>query len=630
MPRQVGYPVKLRRNAARKYKDAVAEARTKLKIGQQFRMETREHIWERSEKQYLGEHWELMGGAQDTTSDLIVVNLSFGTVNTIQPYMTGSEPRFLVEPYSGDATPQRAAVQQALLNRLWSSAEVNGQEHLEVAAGDSLMYGDGYLKVGYDIEKIRTAENEWKDVAKIWVMRVDPWDVWIDPSATGLHDARWVCQKLRVTKDELQSSAAYFNTDEENVTYGAGELRASGEDVQQAEQRLTQEVFDGSEYAVVYEFYDLVKMRMLVFSDGELPIRWVEDIGSCPIVQLANYRIPNSPYHMSELEQIWSLQAELNKTRSHMITHRRRQAAKVFAKKGALGTEAVQALQSPVVMDVAFVEGDQPLDQLVKTVDIPNLAADIYNVSQIMQNDIYEISGVNEYLRGAGPDIRRTATEASIIEGSTNIKTQFKLRQVEKAARKVGRLMLATARDVYPETDYDEIQLYLTGRDADKIVRAAQAETMASLVDEETTPEMLGDAYSALPPMAQDAMVTPSADIFVGEYEVHVEQASTEMRNPQVKEDKFRQMAIDLVQLAGPLMQLGITVNVKRVLEQWFESAGIDDVEAMFEAPSMAMDMMGALAPTAAPPQAPGMPAPGAAPPMAPITPENSGMLPAQ
>ena len=529
--------------------------------------------------------------------------MSFSTVNVIQPYMTGSEPRFIVEPYSGDATPARAAIQQALLNRLWRSKEVQGQEHLEVAAGDFLIYGDGYLKVGYDINSVRTAEDEWKDVAQLWVQRIDPWDVWIDPSANGLHDARWVCQRLRMTRQELEDSRAYFNTHEENVAYGVGSLMVDDDRKEVEEREVQQEIFDGSEWADVYEFYDLVHNRMIAFSQGELPVRWVDDIGGAPIIQMGNYRIPQSPYHMGELEQLWQLQAELNKTRSHLITHRRRQAAKVFAKRGALGDDAVSALQSPTVMDVAFVDGDQPLDQLVKEVELPNLAADIYNVSELMQSDIYEISGVNEYLRGAAPEIRRTATEASIIEGASNVKSQFKLRQIEKASRKVGTAMLLTARDVFPQTDYDEIQLFLTGRDADKIVRARQGEALGGLAEMGAGPQDLSTAYQAMP-LEQDVLATPSDEIFVGEYEVEVEQHSTELRNPQLKEQKYRQMTMDLMQLQQPLQMAGINLNVKRVLELWFEAAGIDDVDAMFTGNGMP----GMGGPPGMPPQ------PGAAP----------------
>src|SRR5690606_4473962 len=110
--------------------------------------------------------------------------------------------------------------------------------------------------------------------------------------------------------------------------------------------------------------------------------------------------------------------------------------------------------------------GDAQVHDVLVPLAVTNLSGDVYNMSEVLQADIYEVSGVNEYLRGATPAIRRTATEATIIEGATNARTSFKLRQIEKAARSIGTLLLGFAADIYPMTDYDEMQLYLTGRDA--------------------------------------------------------------------------------------------------------------------------------------------------------------------
>lgn len=577
MPTMVGYPVEPRSLKNKKWKEAVNTAKQKMEIGVNARRADRESEWDQSEEQYKGNHWIQ---SDDDTADLLVVNMSFSTVNVIMPYMTGSDPRFLVLPYSGDASMRNAAIQQALLNRMWRSRQVSGKQHLKSVAWDYLVYGDGLMKVGYNVKQKRTAAHEYADVAELWVEKVSPWDFWIDPTADGLHNARWACQRLWLTKDELEADDRYHNVDDVNVSYTkAHEGRRNSKETE-GKDSVIQEFYDGSQFASVYEFYDLVKNQMLVYSTGELPLQVVEDIGGIPIVQLGNYKIPNSPYHMGELEQIWSLQQELNKTRSHLITHRRRNAAKIFAKRNALKQDAMDALQSPIINDVAFVDGDQPLEQLVRAVDLPNLSADVYNVSAMMQEDIYEITGVNEYLRGAGPDIRRTATEASIIEGASNIKSQFKLTQIEELTREVGFLLLATAKDVFPLTEYDELQLFLTGRDAEQVQRT---DLDAQAVAAEGNPALMAEvAQMQATPM--DTVVSPSPDIFVGEYEVDVEQHSTELRNPVLKEQKAREMATTLLQMAPMLAQLGVTLNYKRLLEDWFEKAGVDDVEGLLGA----------------------------------------------
>ena len=626
MPSWVGYPKKLSSKPAQELIEAVADARTKLTFGQEFRQNNRESTWERSEDQYAGNHWNHTP-VPDDTMDLITVNMSFSTVQTIVPYATGSDPTFVVEPYSGEATIRNAKIQQAFLNRLWRSHEISGRQELETATVDFLIYGDGYLKVGYDIVEERiTEDGDTAEIAKLWVSRINPWDLWIDPTADGIHNARWVCQRLRMTRDELENNPAYRNVDERNVNYAAAER-----DYNERREQLEDDVYDGSEYATVYEFYDLVKMRLLSFSSGNLPIRVVEDIGGAPIAQLGNYRIPNSPYHMGELEQLWSLQEELNLTRSQMVTHRRRNVQKYFARKDSLDDSAVDALLSAVTNDIVWVGGDEPLDSLVKPAQVAPLQGDAYNMSQTISADIYEISGVNEYLRGAAPEIRRTATEASIIEGASNVKSQFKLRQVERVAQDVGTMILRTAAEVYPRTDFEEMQLFLTGREAEMVQKADLGQTAADMLQQGASTDEIG-AMLGGEEIQSDILISPTPEIWKGRYEVLVEQASTELRNPIMREQKYRDMFERLLPAAPTLMQLGVAVNIKRLLELWFEAAGIDDIDAMFD-PRMIQAMQAqaqqAEGGEVAPGQAEGEPAVGnAQAPQDAVTSENSGTMP--
>jgi hypothetical protein len=254
-----------------------------------------------------------------------------------------------------------------------------------------------------------------------------------------------------------------------------------------------------------------------------------------------------------------------------MIQHRARNTQKWGARKGALDDAARKALQSTIVNDLVEIDSDEPLEAIITPFSVPNLTADVYNVSSIMQADIYEISGVNEYLRGASPEIRRTATEATIIEGASNVKSQYKLRQIEKAARKVGQLLLGFAADVYPQTDYDEMQLFLTGRDAELIFNSSNEE------------ERTDEAGAMIEPgQVRSATITPSPDVWVGTYEVFVEQASTELRNPIMREQKYRGIVMDLSGLIPVLAEQGVQLNLKKLISLWLEAAGIEDVDGLF------------------------------------------------
>lgn len=566
--RAVGYPVEIRGKGTKKHQEWVRQSKMRLKAGKAYRSQNREQYWAQSEDQYMGDHWDEIESAE-TLSDLIVVNMSFSTANTIVPYMTGSEPNFLVLPLGEGADPRNAAIQQSFLNRIWR-AELEGQDELEAAAHDFVTYGDGYLKGGYEMVEKRTDLGAYSTTAKLWVKKVSPWDVWIEPYADGTHNARWVAHRLRLTRPEVE---AMFSKNLDSVNYSKYETVDPDE---HGSNRTRDMILDETEYAEIYEFYDMVEGYCVTFAEsGDVPLKVVEDVPVLPIVQMGNYRIPNSPYHMGELEQLWDIQQELNKARTQMTVHRARNAQKFLAQKGTIDPDAREALKSQVVNEVVEVDTNgAPLDNIISPAQVPGLSADVYNVSEILERDIYEISGVSEYLRGGTPTVRRTATEATIIEGASNVKSQFKLRQVEKAARRLGTLLLGFAADVYPKTDYDELQLYLTGRDAELVARNSSPE------------DLVDDFGNQLDPRdVQSAVFSPRPEIWTGTYEVLVEQASTELRSPALREQKYRGIVMDLIQAVPLLQNMGVFLDLRKLLILWFEAAGIDDVEGLFMGP---------------------------------------------
>jgi len=560
-----------------KWVEATRYARQMLLIAQKQRTEKRETKWKQSEAQYTGDHWPSTSGVQDPTADLIVINMSFSTVNTIVPYISGADPQFMITPWSVDATLTGARAQEAWLNRWWGSLEAGAGRAVQGAAQDSLIYGDGYAKVSFTI-----SDREGKSVGDLFADRVDPWNIWVDPMATGFHDARWVCERIRTNREELEASGAYDNIPDEFI--GIGE-----EGVGSADELHQRPADDGKHWMDLYEFWDKVEIRLIVFAaQGDRPLKVVEG-ARCPIVNLTNHWLPKQPYHMGELEQIWSLQTELNKSRSQMLTHRRRNIPKFLVKSDALDAETEDALSSQVVNQMVKIKGDRPLSDVIAAVGLTPLTSEQYNVSELITRDVYEVTGVNEYLRGATPEIRRTATEASIIEGASNIKTAHKLRKVEVFTRQIAAIVLDMAADVFPLTDYEEMNMLISGRDAQAINTAMAGEHMADLQARGANPEVMVLEAQGMQ-MSDQTELNLGPDLFKGLYTVEVLQNSTELRNPIFKEQKYREMAVQCTQLAPVLAQYGVVLNLRKLYEQWFEASGITNLDEMFrEVPQQPM-----------------------------------------
>lgn len=586
MPQYTGYP---RDKIEAADAELVTRALALLEEGKAHRQSERESTWNYVKSQYRGAQWSAEDLA-DPTADLTVVNISFGTIQTIKPYITGQEPRFFLEPFSSDATRLSAALQEVFLNRIWRHPPVGAQMGLRSAAFDFLTYGDGFLKGTYTVATRQNSEGDEEKSIELHVDRVNFWDVWIDPYALSLDDARWVAHRIWLTQQEAEGDErlkipASFNFSDRRV------------DDDDRENRSNAGLSDGQKWVQLIEFYDVIAGIMVCFpyhgpSDqaaATVPWRIVDDM-ALPIVQVPNYDISDSPWHMGELENISKLQVELNKTRSELMTHRRRNVAKTFVRKGTLDPDAESALQSPIVNEIVEIDTQEPLQNVVIPYQTTPLTADNYQASQEIKDDIREITGITEYQRGIAPDITRTATEASIMDAAANVKLQSKLTSIEEAARRMGSILLGICREVFPQTDADEWAMFVGGDEAQRLARIAQGDVASSQYES-------GDVVGAMDTMSAElpteTEVKPTAEMFSGDYEVLVEVGSTEYRDPKMRQERLQEMFFNLANIAPQLQQMGVNVDLGRMLRMWLESTDIIDVDSLLAAPPMPQPGMG-------------------------------------
>ena len=621
MPKVTGYP----RDPVASDADLVEKASKLLEQGKTHRQTVREEIWHLVDKQYKGAHWSAEA-LEDPTATLTVVNMSFGTIQTIKPYITDQEPHFYLEPFSSDATRLNAALQEVFLNRIWRHPPVGAQEALRGAAFEYLKYGDGFLKGTYELVPRHTGIEEESNVAELHVDRVSPWDIWIDPYSDGLTSARWVAHRVWMTEDEATLDNRFTIPKDWEFTDDR-----STDDEHTAVGRNNVGLVEGQRWVQLIEFYDITMGTMVCYPvanqtrpvGGVVPWQIIEDM-SLPIVQLPNYDLGDSPWHIGDLEQISGLQDELNFTRSELMTHRRRNVAKTFVRKGTLDANAQDALQSPIVNEFVEIDTQEPLQNVVQAYQQQPISSDNYGSTREIKDDIREITGITEYQRGVAPDITRTATEASIMDASSNVKLGSKLTAIEEASRRLGAILLGIAREVFPETDPDEWAMFIGGDEAQRLARAAQGSQVNKAIE---NGDMQGAAEISSQQLPNEVITKPTAQMFVGDYEVLVEVGSTEYRDPKLKEETYRSMFFELMKVAPTLQQMGVPIDMGRVLRIWLESTDIIDIDSILSpmggAPQMGAPpgmgapggdlmsmLMGGGAPPAPPMAPPGQPAP--------------------
>jgi hypothetical protein len=239
-----------------------------------------------------------------------------------------------------------------------------------------------------------------------------------------------------------------------------------------------------------------------------------------PFVMIRNYDVPDHFYPMGDLEAIEPLQRELNETRTQMMNHRKRFSRKYLFKESAFDGDGRSALESDYDNVLVPVASDEPLSNVVAPFPAVITPPEFYNQSEMIQGDVEQITGVSEYQRGALPEIRRTATEAAIMQDAANARAADKLATIEGAIVEVAIRMVALA------------QQYMTGQQ------------VARVTGKDGVP----------------MWVTFDRDYISGEFDYEVEAGSTAPNNESFR----RQSALQMVDAMAPFASAGV-INVERL-----------------------------------------------------------------
>ena len=526
-----------------------------------------DQLWRRMVDLYRGKHWPRTTVSNE---DLIAVNLAFSTVNVIAPAVSVNHPKIVVTPNKPE-DEDRAAFVEAVVNHLWRHHDF--RKPFRRSVKDFLIFGHGWLKVGWNfVEQERTLSDSERDELFIdavgetdlfamenpemagdlptdeqmaanipdtammvvedqpFIERVSPYDIYIDPEATCLEDAQWICQRIVRPLEEAKKDKRYKASARKNL--GADSVlnpMFTPTDKEQQDQYL-QDIVDRT---VIFEFYDIVNNKMSVLAQNGQeflvdPIPMPYAYGQ-PFVMLRNYDVPDYFYPMGDLEAIESLQEELDKTRSQLVNARKRYARKYLFHERSFGPEGREALEADEDGRlVPVVDENKSLNEVVVPMPQTPLSPEIYNYSAIIEQDINTVSGVSEYARGSMPEIRRTATEASIIADAQNARAADKLAIIEigigHLARRVIQLM----------------QQFMTGQQ------------MAQVADRG----------------GQNLFVPFERDDIIGEYDFSVEGGSTQPMNETIR----KQQAVSLMNAVAPLV--GVVIDpaalAKYVLQTGF------------------------------------------------------------
>ena len=361
--------------------------------------------WRRYIDLYSGQHYDERSG-----TDQLVVNLIFSTINVMAPAVAINNPRFVVNARKPEAAPQ-AIVTEEVLNYLWRKNDYQRDFRLSVL--DWLITGHGWLKVGYkamkdperkgvedgegqpnsgggmgsegseegiddraDVEgNVESEMNMDDDESRPFVERISIFDVYVDPDARHPKEMRWIAQRTWRPVSDVKVDSRYSPTQRARVSgsHGSPWDSTDGDGRAGGDSNFASDKPDSGalQYAEVIEFYDIKRELVMTFAADSETTGTEIDSGFLikpkeipyatghPYVMLRNYEVPDHFYPMGDVQQIESLQLELNETRTQMLNYRKKFRRAWTYKRDAFDRDGIRALESDEDNVMIPVMGDE-------------------------------------------------------------------------------------------------------------------------------------------------------------------------------------------------------------------------------------------------------------------------------
>ena len=557
-----------------------------------------EDEWKRYIDLYKGKQYNT-----GSMSDQLIVNLIFSTINVMAPAVAVNNPRFVVNARRPETAPQ-AVVTEEVLNYLWRTHRY--QDEFRLGVNDWLVCGHGWVKCGYKFTKPPEEKKaEGQDVSdpddaasygiddrddvdgnvesemyvyddRPFLERISIFDMFVDPDSRHPKEMCWIAQRTWRPIQDVQVDSRYSPSARKKVSAKSWSRWSSSEGDMDARDDKPDK--GPKSFCEIIEFYDIKRNQVCTFcldsdttgdESGFLikpkPIPY--SMGQ-PFEMLRNYEVSDHFYPMGDVAQIESLQLELNQTRTQMMNHRKRFQRKWLYQRDAFDRDGVQALESDVDNTMIPVMSDN-MNDVITPMPAVITPSDFYDQSGLITNDIDRVSGVSDYQRGSAQTaVKRTATEAAMIQDAANARAQDRLAKIESTLARLGERIIGL------------MQQYMTGDQVARIVT-----------------------------MPGKAWVNYDADYIQGEFDFDVAAGSTEPMNETFR----RQSALQLVDASMPFLEMGVANPMTLYMHVLQKGFGIKDAspflmqQAPPEVPGMEQvggpPQQGALPPGPPPPE---------------------------
>lgn len=419
-------------------------------------------------------------GARQLSTSPRNVNLSFQTVEIMVSAAMERSPKIYAKPRKKEAI-KRARLAEKVLG-YWESVNDTSIQ-VEEAHRDAAIYGDGFLKSAWVKRSSRAVEPDPEELQKMlegkdelsrklgavltdrdvydylkdmtiqvvenrpMTRRVSPYDIWLDMQAKDYADIAWIAHRYTRPLEDVKQDPGYIFKNRRKVT-PIGLPSAHGqlftrETIGELDEIEVIEIWDLQEEKLYIGDYNALDAESLLYDGGSYPYA----IGN-PFTHLEFFRLPDQLYSMGVVELIAPLQQEINDIREEQTSARARMRQKFAAEEGILSEDAIGALQSDIEGDVAIIAKDaldgRDLRNVLVRLDTIGVNPEFYNQGPLIKGDIYEVTGITEYMRN-GSNGYRSATEVNTVNNFASARLARMVRSVHLARVQVAQKEMGLA-----------------------------------------------------------------------------------------------------------------------------------------------------------------------------------------
>ena len=426
-------------------------------------------LWREAEGLYQGNHWEGMNMPQ--FKNQITVDLIASAIDTMIPILSSRPPKIDIMSVTGDDKGSNIAdTIQAFMDELWQIRDM--QNILPEFLLDYLVYGTGIMKTHW---------NNVDDMPDCDI--IDPFNFYVNPSATKLENAEWVCLASAMPVYEIKErfeNGEYVkpmaNLDKYSSTK-IGTTNVGGEDkVQVTDTKGTEtNYYEGfskamedleprslviecymrdpsKEYVVNDDGKEEKKMkypngmRQVIVSngvllyDGKTKYPFFNKENHCPhpfpFVTIKNTGSPHSFWGKPEPKRLKSLNLAMDRISSQVMDNIHLTANPMWIVDETTGVEN-QITNKPAQVIRKKGAGNVTMQSP------PSMPSYVFNFYQLL-GDVFEtVSGVNKATQGKEASNVTSGVQAQIYRQASTTKIDFKSRSVDQCISVLGTMWVA-------------------------------------------------------------------------------------------------------------------------------------------------------------------------------------------